>query len=218
MIIVHHPSDETLLRHAAGTLGAGPSLVVAAHLEACQQCRVRVAEFECIGGTLLEGMPPEPMDQNALSCVLDALNAAGPHAQNDDAQVPAPTPEAEMLLPVCLKSCDIGPWRWLGPGFKWRKVTVPGSPDAKVMLLKAKAGLKLPAHGHTGMEYMQVLQGSLSDQRGHYHKGDLDEAGVDIVHRPVVGTESECICLAALEGDTRLNGILGRLLRSVVGF
>jgi putative transcriptional regulator len=48
--------------------------------------------------------------------------------------------------------------------------------------------------------------------------GDLDEADSDVDHRPVVGQDSDCICLAALEGDTRLHGLLGRLLRPFVGF
>jgi putative transcriptional regulator len=48
--------------------------------------------------------------------------------------------------------------------------------------------------------------------------GDLDEAGSDVDHQPVVGAESDCVCLAALEGDTRLHGFLGRLLRPLVGF
>lgn len=86
------------------------------------------------------------------------------------------------------------------------------------MLLKGRAGLHLPGHGHTGMEFMQVLSGSLSDERGRYFPGDLDEADDEVDHRPVVGEESDCICLAALEGDTRLHGVLGRLLRPFVGF
>jgi putative transcriptional regulator len=117
-----------------------------------------------------------------------------------------------------MQDCEVGPWKWLGPGFKWSKVKIPGSPDEKVMLLKGRAGLHLPAHGHTGLEFMQILSGSLADERGRYFPGDLDEAGDDVDHRPVVGQESDCVCLAALEGDTRLHGLLGRLLRPIVGF
>lgn len=117
-----------------------------------------------------------------------------------------------------MQNCEVGPWKWLGPGFQWSKVKIVGSPDAKVMLIKGKAGLHLPAHGHTGLEFMQILSGSLADERGQYLPGDLDEADSDVDHRPVVGQDSDCICLAALEGDTRLHGLLGRLLRPFVGF
>ena len=46
MTLERHPSDESLLRYAAGSLGAGPSLVVAAHLELCAACRAQVTKFE----------------------------------------------------------------------------------------------------------------------------------------------------------------------------
>ena len=85
------------------------------------------------------------------------------------------------------------------------------------MLLKGRAGLNLPAHGHSGMEFMQILSGSLSDERGQYRPGDLDEADDEVDHCPAVGRESDCICLAALEGGTRLHGMLGRLLRPILG-
>ncbi|WP_395382430.1 ChrR family anti-sigma-E factor [Mesorhizobium sp. UC22_110] len=127
-------------------------------------------------------------------------------------------PELGIELPRAMQHCEVGPWKWLGPGFKWSKVKIPGSPDEKVMLLKGRAGLHLPAHGHTGLEFMQILSGSLADERGRYFPGDLDEADDDVDHRPVVGQESDCVCLAALEGDTRLHGLLGRLLRPIVGF
>jgi len=57
MTINHHPSDETLMRMAAGSLSAGPALVVSVHLEGCAACRDRVCLFEAVGGTMLESMP-----------------------------------------------------------------------------------------------------------------------------------------------------------------
>jgi putative transcriptional regulator len=117
-----------------------------------------------------------------------------------------------------LRDCGIGPWRWLGPGFRWSWITVPGSPDARVMILRGRPGLQLPAHGHIGEEFTLILKGWLFDDRGAYGPGDFDEAGDDIDHQPVVGPDVECICLAALDGDTRLHSRLGRWLRPLVGF
>ncbi|TCL68402.1 ChrR family anti-sigma-E factor [Rhizobium sp. BK251] len=215
MTIRHHPSDETLLRYSTGRLGAAPALVVAAHLEGCEHCRSRVADFEAVGGALIDEMPPASMAADALDRTLERLET------KPAATAPIVSPRQADLgieLPASLRHCEIGPWRWLGPGFRWSKITVPGSPQAKLMFLRGRAGLRLPAHGHTGTEFMQVLYGSLSDGRGRYELGDLDEADADVDHQPVVGMESECICLAALEGDTRLHGLLGRILRPFVGF
>lgn len=216
MTINHHPSDETLMRMASGTLGAGPALVVSVHLEGCAVCRDRLVGFEAVGGAILDEMPPAPLSADLFGRTMERLEADLPSRPQKAAR--AKQPALGIELPRAMQDCEIGPWKWLGPGFRWSKVRIAGSPEAKIMLLKGRAGLHLPAHGHSGLEFMQVLSGSLSDERGQYFPGDLDEAGDDVDHRPVVGQESDCICLAALEGDTRLHGFLGRLLRPIVGF
>jgi putative transcriptional regulator len=216
MTIHHHPSEETLLRLAAGTLGAGPALVVSVHLEGCAVCRERLSSFEAVGGVILEEMPSAPLAADLFGRTMERLEVVPSRPVADS--VPRKQPTLGIELPQAMRDCEFGPWRWLGPGFRWSKVKIAGSPEAKIMLLKGRAGLHLPAHGHTGLEFMQVLSGSLSDERGRYSPGDLDEADDEVDHRPVVGEESDCICLAALEGDTRLHGVLGRLLRPFVGF
>jgi putative transcriptional regulator len=215
MTINHHPSDETLMRMAAGTLGAGLALVVSVHLERCAVCREQIANFEAVGGAILDKMPPAPLAADLFARTLERLETPTKPARE---KALVKHPDLGIELPRAVRNCEVGPWKWLGPGFMWSKIKIAGNPDAKVMLLKGKAGLHLPAHGHTGLEFMQVLSGSLWDERGQYFPGDLDEAGEDVDHRPIVGEGSECICLAALEGDTRLHGLLGRLLRPIVGF
>lgn len=216
MTIKHHPSDETLLRLASGTLGAGPALVVSVHADGCVVCRGHLARLEAVGGAILDEMPTVPLGADLLGRTMERLEL---FSSRTVSQAAAKQQHALGIeLPRAMRHCEVGPWRWLGPGFKWSKVKISGSPDAKVMLLKGRAGLHLPIHGHTGLEFMQILSGSLSDERGDYFPGDLDEADDDVDHRPVVGQESDCVCLAALEGDTRLHGVLGRLLRPIVGF
>lgn len=217
MTIKHHPSDDALLRHAAGSLGAGPALVVATHLEGCDVCRRRVTAFESMGGAILEGMPPEPLKTDALARTLEQLDLARPSSTERSPLVRQRRVDG-LELPFSLRHCEIGSWRWLAPGFRWSKVTIPGSPDARVILLKGGAGSTFPAHGHAGAEFLQVLSGTFSDERGRYGPGDLDEADTDVDHQPIVDPESECICLAALEGDTRPHGALARLLWPLIGF
>lgn len=216
MTINHHPSDETLMRMASGTLSAGPALVVSVHLEGCAVCRSRMANFEAIGGAILDEVPPVPLAAGLFGRTMERLEIAQPLQPKE--RTIRKHPDLGIELPRAMRDCEVGPWRWLGPGFTWSKIKIPGDPGEKVMLLKGRAGLHLPAHGHTGLEFMQILSGSLADERGRYFPGDLDEAGAEVDHRPVVGQESDCVCLAALEGDTRLHGLLGRLLRPIVGF
>ena len=218
MTLERHPSDESLLRYAAGSLSAGPSLVVAAHLELCSACRERAATFERVGGAFLADTAREPMRADALGRALEKLDQAPSAPSREPLARPARRADLGIALPASLRDCGVGPWRWLGPGFRWSWITVPGSPDARVMLLRGRPGLKLPAHGHTGEEFTLILKGRLFDDRGSYGPGDFDEADGDIDHQPVVGPDMECICLAALDGDTRLHSRLGRWVRPFVGF
>ena len=78
MTLERHPSDESLLRYAAGSLSAGPSLVVAAHLELCPLCRAQVAKFERLGGAFLADTARAPMRADALGRALEKLDQTPP--------------------------------------------------------------------------------------------------------------------------------------------
>lgn len=213
----HHPSDESLLRHAAGRLPAGPALVIATHLAGCPHCRVRLAEFEAVGGALLEAMEPAAMAPGAFVAALRAIDGGTPAgAEGGPVARPSVTLPGGMPLPEALRGCDIGPWRWIGVGVRASTVRPPGDPSTRLTLLRASPGRKLPRHGHFGTEFTQVLAGSFSDAYGHYRPGDLSEMDWQVEHQPIVDPDGECICLAALEGGMRLPGLLGRLLQPFV--
>ena len=224
MTIQHHPSDESLARHAAGILPAGPNLVVAVHIAGCPDCLTGTAVFEEVGGALLEALAPSPLAPDALDRAFAGLDEhVRPPAPGRPAfaarrrgKEPPPLPEG-MVLPEPLRGCEIGPWRRLGPSVRWSRIVLPRDPDATVVLVGIGANRRLPAHGHTGTEFNQVLYGSFSDQRGCYAPGDLMEADSEVEHRPVVGPNGECICLAAVEGSLKFHGWLGQLLRPFVG-
>lgn len=218
MTITHHPSDETLLEFTTGSLAAGHALVVAVHLEGCEHCSKKVSDYKALGGLLIEESEPERLSPTALADVLARMDRSGLDLA---ATGPGACPRhlaKGVDVPMALQHCAIESWRWLSPGFRWSRVRIPGCPDAKVMLLRGDPGLRLPRHGHTGVEMMQVLRGSLYDERGHFHAGDLDEADVDVDHQPIVDRGSECICLAAVDGETRLHSWPGRLMQRLVGF
>lgn len=216
-MIKHHPSDETLFRYASGSLEPGPRIVVAVHVGGCPKCAGRVAEFETLGGALLDGIEPAPMQADALDRLMARIDADPAGAgEISGRRVPARA-DVGIRLPDEMDGCGVGPWRWIGPGVRYSRVTVPNDANANVMLLKVAAGRKLPDHTHAGSEYTQVLKGSFSDARGRYDPGDMDEADDAVQHQPVVDDGGECICLAALEGHMRLRGFFGRLIQPLIG-
>lgn len=215
---LHHPGEDTLIAYAAGTLGAGPALMVAIHLEGCGHCRALVAALEVAGGVLMEQLSPVALSSLALARAMAAIDLAVPKPQPVDAVSNAPPMlAADLVLPAALRGMRIGRWRWLAPGLRWSRVDVPGSPDANVMLMRGRAGAQIPAHGHQGLEFTQVLGGAIVDAAMRYGAGDMMEADDAINHRLQVATDGECICIAALEGRTRLNGLIGRLVQPLVG-
>jgi putative transcriptional regulator len=216
-MIKHHVSDETLLRYASGLLEPGPRVVVAVHIGGCRACMERLAEFEAVGGSVLDEISPVAMEADALGRLMALIDAEVPTQGHPPAQPPPARADLGIRLPDALDGCGIGPWRWIGPGVRWSRVTVPGDDRSTVMLLKVAAGRKLPEHTHTGLEYTQVLSGWFSDSRGRYGPGDMDEADDEIQHKPVVDESGECICLAALDGRMRLRGPIGRLTQSLFG-
>lgn len=218
MKIDHHPSDETLMRYAAGTLEAGPAIVVGAHLEHCAACRDRVASFEAVGGAVLAEIEPTPMSPNALARALAAIEEMpADEAAADRSERAAPIILDGVRLPDALRDASVGRWRWMGPGMRFSRVRLPHDPRANVMLLKVAPGRALPEHGHTGTEFTYVVRGSFSDETGRYGPGDLAEMGADVEHEPIVDEGEDCICLAALDGRMRFNGLIGRLVQPFYG-
>lgn len=216
MTMTHHARDETLMRFAAGTLAAAPAIVVAAHLASCAVCRARVGRYEALGGALLEDLEPTPLSATTLSDVLALIDAEdGEPAPS--AVLHQPVEIEGVHLPEALRGCDIGRWRWIGPGMRMSRVGVPHDPDANLILLKVGRGKALPDHGHVGTEFTYIVSGSFTDRFGTFRKGDLAEMDEDVEHQPVVDADGDCICLAALEGKMRFKGVIGRLLQPIFG-
>jgi len=243
-MIRHHPDDALLMALAADRLARGPAVVTAAHAERCPHCRVRLRELDVVGGALLERAEPAVLAPEALARTLARIDASATSGEPSDAlplastQGPAPTPASTakqtaaasraelrflaslppgMAWPRSLRGSTATPWRWLGPGMRWSRVTLADDRAANVFLLRIAAGKSLPAHTHAGIELTQVLHGAFHDGRERFDAGDFDEADGSIHHQPVVEPGSECICLASVEGRVAFDGRIARVLGSLVG-
>lgn len=217
MDIRHHPDDDLLLARSSGHLPAGMRLVLASHLELCPLCRERARTLDAVGGILLDDLPAAPMVDDALARTWNriyALKDVTPAPVRASAPPPLP---AGARWPAALAHCSATPWRWIGPGMRWSRVSVPEAPDANVFLLRIAAGKYLPQHTHQGTEFTQVLHGCFHDGRALFGPGDFDAADGEINHQPVVQDGSECICLASLDGRLRFDGAIARFFGALVG-
>lgn len=230
MTVFSHPGDETLLRHAAGTLPAGPRLVVDIHLAGCPHCRAALRRFEAVGGVVLEEMAPDTLLSGALSpgaldlvlARLDTPDAPAPAAARKKSPgLKSPLPAGLVLppgvaLPAPLAARRIGPLRAVAPGVRIGRVHVEDDPSANVLLFRIGPGRSIPEHTHVGTEFTHVISGGFSDPLGHYGPGDLVEADGEVEHTPLVDADGECICIAAFDGRLRFRGLLGVALRPFI--
>jgi putative transcriptional regulator len=215
--MTHRPSDDVLMSYAAGTLRQGPALVVAAHLALCPGSSERVRQFEAFGGITLEQASVAEVSIGALEKTLARLDSQAPAQVLPRGNWLADLPEG-MSLPSPLEHYDIGKWKFLSPGVQWSSIGKGGPARSRPMLLRAKPGMVLPEHTHSGTEYSLVLKGTLRDATGDYHVGDLIVVDASLEHQPAAGPDEECICLAVVDGRLRMKNLLGRIVQPLLGF
>ena len=206
--IIHHIPEHLIRVYAAGNLPQGFSLVVAAHVSQCDECRARLEAEEAAGGAVLEALAPVAEGEDALlASVMAALDAPAPRETTcaRDGIYPSPLVQALGGRPPR--------WRPLGGGI--RQMILNADREGSARLLFIPAGEAVPDHGHNGLELTMVLQGSFHDETGHFGIGDVEVAGADLDHTPIAGAGEACICLAATDAPLRFNSFLPRLLQPV---
>lgn len=212
-------TDELLLSYATGGLDEAMSLVIASHLTLSPESRARVAEYEALGGAMIEDIEPVEVSQGALDSVLaqlddddDAPEAAKPAetAASDGHSLPAPLrryigPDIEKLR-----------WKRLMPGVREAEFAIDGG--ARARLMRIESGVAVPKHSHRGREATLVLEGAYSDATGLYDRGKLQLADAALDHQPAATGEEACLCLVVTDAPIRLTGKLGRLLNPLIKY
>jgi putative transcriptional regulator len=206
-----HPADDMLLAYAAGSLDEASSLLVATHATFCPQCRRQIAEAEGVGGSLLQNLPPDRLDESALTALLGRLDQPAIAAQPAPALPGMPAP---LRAYVKRRRHEVA-WRWLAPGI--RQTLVLRAEGLRVRMLKIAPGKPLPHHAHGGIEYTLVIEGAYYDEIGRYGVGDFVIADIGMGHQPVAASEG-CVCLVMSGASMRLTGRFGRLLNPFLPF
>lgn len=203
----HLIPDEMLADYACGAMSPGMSLLVASHLTHAPQSRIKMRQYERIGGVLLEEEPAIEMAPSALDAVFAKIDAA------PELEAHGPEPTGPLPLPV-LDAVGCGfdeiQWKFRLPGVS--NYELDGFGDETVTLLRAKPGAKVPQHTHEGTEATLVLQGILMDDGVAYGTGDVALNDEDDDHRPYISGTETCYCLIVQHGDLRFTGTFSRFL------
>jgi len=206
MTIAYHPSEELLMQFASGAVKAPFDIPLRAHIDACVLCRKEAAVWEGVGGALLETVTPVAMTDGALESVLGTLERERDRPRRKTA------PRASAL-PAALQRFRPGIEFPIGPGIYKRNLWKAPRGTGRAFLLRAKPGLALPHHGHSGVEVTYVVSGGYSDELGHYTPGDFFTADDSVSHQPRVDDDGECTLLIATDGLPQAPGWIGMLMR-----
>jgi putative transcriptional regulator len=204
-MIHHHPSEATVLAYAAGTLPEPHARVLAVHAARCPQCRAALRRAESLGGALLEALPGAPLAPDAVARALGRLDE------------PAPPEPAPVVPPTTLTALATRRWRWTGPGISMMNLMPRDPTGTRLDLIRVEPGTALLQHSHHALETTSVLQGAFDDGTGTYCEGDFAEGGATLDHQPRTLPGEACICLIATTGRLRPRGLLGRLVRPLIG-
>lgn len=203
--IAHHIPHHLIRAYASGSLPHVFSVVVAAHVSLCDECRARMLAEEMVGGAVLDRIPGGSVSATARDQVMVALDE--PYA------TPPPMPRSGIFPGPVMTALDGHPprWRMLGGGI--RQQILASDEEGSLRLIYIPPGRAVPEHGHRGLEMTLVLQGSFSDSEGRFATGDVEVAEADLDHTPVADSGSPCICLAATDAPLRFHAFLPRLLQ-----
>jgi putative transcriptional regulator len=241
-MINYHPSPRVLEAFVAGELPVSVSVVVASHIEMCEQCRNKVtaitdsvaddffnaglpfdesadeydAEDDLVAFLASGSMSEIPLDKDEMA-MMESITSLPVEEQNNRPEI---VKELELnglriALPRALKSIELTEWKGFGKISRSRL----GLEDEnrKTSLLHIDKGGSIPNHTHKGFEITLLLQGSFSDEMGHYEVGDFVWLDGAHTHSPV--TEEGCICLTVssdaicfTQGVSKLLNPIGRFI------
>lgn len=205
----HHPNEDILLSYHKGDLPFAHSIVIGAHIENCQHCQREISLLEEIGAAYFDNENEVALEDNALELALARIERpceAAPIFKK-------PEYFGDLKVPEIVKSLGIKKRYWAAPGVWIAPIDIETEKEGMAYFMYAKKGLEMPRHMHDGMEFTHVLFGSLSDQSGEYHEGDFMSAEGDYDHSPLIGSNTDCLCLIATEKPIRPLSLIGKILQ-----
>jgi|GEM_PF-4979473 len=208
-MIQHHPALDLLIKYAGKRLNEPLSLLVATHMALCPRCQQEVRALELISDTLPEPQPLEMMERRLLlTAIQDRISSMPKHQASPKPQpYPIQTPSGNVVdwpIPTPLKSYipdGINNLHWEN-SMGATAVALPVNDDGgyTATLIWLQAGKTASHHTHTGLEFIMPLLGSIADDRGVWHPGDVQVNDSSVTHSPVTGTNMDCLCLGVASG------------------
>jgi len=209
-----HPSDNELMEFSAGNLEWALSICISAHIQFCPHCKNKVAQFNGIGGSILNHVEPAPVSDTALANVMAKIKGLS-QAPSEEKEIAKSNNGRTRSLPRVVQKLipQDKPlnWSFVSPALRAARLET-GQSKYEVCFHKIKRGGKVAEHDHRGLEVTLVLEGSFSDANGNYVEGDYIVKRPGEAHRPIAAQDQDCLCLSVVEAPVKVTGFMGKLI------
>ncbi len=208
-----HPAQDLLSAFAQGELSAGMSVALSAHIELCDICRNKTSEME--SNAILSWLQiPEEAPESDFSAMISSI-ISQPQTSQEPNRDDYAVREMHMLnhsvmLPrVLAKAASEGlVWKKLAGGINQALVKLDDETQCEFIYMTP--GSQVPVHKHQGSEVTLVLDGSFSDELGHYRASDFVVRTKEHMHRPA--SDEGCLCFSVLDSPLTFTKGLARLM------
>ena len=218
----YHTADaEWIAAYSAGALSEAKRLVIDCQAAIEPRLAQSVSQFDHIGGAFIETAKGEALSDD----FSERLSAAIEHSELrrekpvEKLQTGAKTSEEWAPSPLLeyLERSDIK-LKWRKSGHGVARAVLAEENGERLYLLRARSGMKLPEHAHSGQEWTLVLQGGYKAGGETFVRGDLHCEDESCQHQPVIDDHGEdCISLVVDEGPLVFKDRLLRLIQPILG-
>ena len=231
-MINHHPKFELIQSFVDGDLPASLSAAIAIHADMCPQCQQQIAQLtDQVAEVSFEEAFLDRFivdEHQSIESVgelnADALDIEDMIAQitlSDDIDKDEPVVEKTMLfnnkaytLPSALNNMSFGKKSHIG---KLSRARIQlNENEIHTSLLQIEPGGSVPQHTHKGFELTLLLDGSFSDERGEYVKGDFIMLDGSHTHNPV--SAQGCLCYTVANDALHFTQGINKLLNPIGTF
>jgi putative transcriptional regulator len=211
MNIHHHPSFETLVAHAAGTLDPVLMPVVSLHLAQCERCRQHQHQAAQIGAALFAQHSGDDMGPFDLEHSLVTVK------HRIEQPPPTPTNTPGFLERFSQQGLQQVTWRRVTSKIEMFEIPELSGSSHRLRLFRFQPGAHVPHHRHKGEEFSLVLQGAYIESDSCFTVGDFSEADIATRHAQHIESATPCIALIATTGQIMFDSAATRLTMRLLG-
>lgn len=240
-MIKHHPKFELIQSFVNGDLPASLSAAITIHANICPSCQSKInqltehaaeASFEHdTDQHMTTGNSAAVMVKNKLlsdfdhsldiinDCDFDDMIATITQCADIDPIQPYVDKTVKFknktyALPRVLNNIEFGRTAQIGKLARTRLML--DEDEIHTNLLHIEPGGGVPEHTHKGFELTLLLEGSFSDEKGEYVKGDFIMLDGSYKHHPV--SKEGCLCFTVANDSLHFTQGINKLLNPIGSF